>query len=367
MKFTVSKDTLLIAVNTALKGIAASSRLPILSGILLSAKEPYLTLQSTDLEISIQDKIQALIEEEGACVVPGKVFAQIIKSLPDANITFTLEDTVLLIDCERAHFKLNTMSADDFEEFPSYEINTSVQLPSQLLLDMVSKVKKAASTDKNRAILNGILLTVENNTVRLVATDSYRLAIADTNVETSSLESNFELIIPSNVFYDALSLAGEKEDVLIGETSNQIVFTFKNTVYIARKIEGNFPNYKQLIPEESATKLSVSNNDLVDALHRVSVMAGQATPVKFSIDAQNQTLTLYAQTPDQGGAKESIPAEIEGENMDIAFNYSYVQDGLSYKDSESLDLELQSSLRPGIFKSYGAINYLYLVMPVRIN
>ena len=367
MKFTASKESLLNAVNIALKGIASSSRLPILSGILLTAKDAYLDLQSTDLEISVQNKIQALVEEEGACVVPGKVFANIIKTLPDASVTCTLEDSVLEIICDRSTFKLNTMSADDFEEFPSYELENSVELPAELLLSMVNRVKKAASTDKNRAILNGILLTVENNTIRLVATDSYRLAIADTQVETSSLEGSFELIIPSNVFYDALSLVDEGEKITIGESSNQIIFTFKNMVYIARKIEGNFPNYKQLLPKENSCKLTLKTDELIDALRRVSVMAAQATPVKFSISTENKNLTLYSKTPDQGGAQETIPAQIEGDDIDIAFNYHYVQDGLQYKDADTIDLELQSSLRPGIFKSYSNINYLYLVMPVRMN
>ena len=367
MKFTVSKESLSNAVTIALKGIASSSRLPILSGILLTAQDAYLDLQSTNLEISVQNKVQALVEEAGACVVPGKIFAQIVKTLPDASVTCTLEDSVLEIVCDRSTFKLNIMPAADFEEFPSYELETSVKLPAETLLTMVNRVKKAASTDKNRVILNGILLTVDNNMVRLVATDSYRLAIADTQVETSSLEGSFELIIPSNVFYDALSLVDEGEEITIGESSNQIIFTFKNMVYVARKIEGNFPNYKQLLPKENSCKLKLKTDELTDALRRVSVMAGQATPIKFSINTKDKSLTLYSKTPDQGGAQETIPAEIKGEDMDIAFNYHYVQDGLQYKDAETIDLELQSSLRPGIFKSYAKINYLYLVMPVRMN
>lgn len=368
MKFTANKESLNTAVATALKGIAPTSRLPILSGILLTAEDGMLELQSTNLEISIQHKIPALVEEPGQIVVSGKVFSQIIKSLPDAAVNCELDGSTMHITCERSSFKLSTMNPKDFEDFPKYELERSVELPSELLLNMVNRVRKAASTDKNRAILTGVLLNVENNTIRLVSTDSYRLAIADTQVETSTLEGVFELIIPSNVFYDALSLAAENDKVLIGETDNQVVFIFGNTVYVSRKIEGNFPNYKQLLPTENTTSIRVNASDLVDALKRVSIMAAAASPVKFSIDAENESLTLFSKTPDQGGAEETISAKVTGESMDIALNYHYVLDGLGnpHEDDE-VDLELQASLRPGIFKFYGPVNYLYLIMPVRMN
>lgn len=369
MKFTANKESLNTAVSTALKGIAATSRLPILSGILLTAENGSLEFQSTNLEISIQDKIPALIEEPGQIVVSGKVFSQIIKALPDAAVNCELDGTTLHITCERSSFKLSTMDPKDFEDFPKYELERSIELPSEILLAMVNRVRKAASTDKNRAILNGILLSVENNTIRLVATDSYRLAVAESKVETSTLEGNFELIIPSHVFYDALSLAAENEKVLIGETDNQIVFTFGNTVYVSRKIEGNFPNYKQLLPKETTTTVKLKAQALADALKRVSIMAASASPVKFSVNADDGSVTLFAKTPDQGGAQEVLPADVIGESMDIALNYHYVLDGIgtSYGEDDVIDLELQASLRPGIFKSYGKIDYLYLVMPVRMS
>lgn len=369
MKFTANADSLVSAVTVALKGIATASRIPILSGILLKAHEGILEFRTTDLEIAISHKIAALIEEPGEIVVPGKVFSQIVKSLPSAPVSFSLEGKVLKITCERSSFQLNTMDAQDFESFPAIELSRSIELPPDQLRMMVDRVRKAASTDKNRAILNGILLSVENNKVRLVATDSYRLAVADSSVETSSLNEVFELIIPSHVFYDALSLCPDKERISIGETDNQVVFTFSNTVYVSRKIEGNFPNYKQLLPKESTTTVTLKSLELTEALKRVSVMAAQASPVKFTVDADTGTVTLFSTTPDQGGATEVIPADITGESVDIAFNYHYVQDGLmpGKDENDTVDLELQSALRPGIFKSYGAVDYLYLVMPVRMN
>lgn len=369
MKFTANKESLNSAISIALKGIAANSRLPILSGILLSAESGQLCFQSTNLEISIQHRIPALIEEPGTIVVPGKIFSQIVSSLPDAAVTCELEGNTLHINCERSNFKLHTMNPQDFSEFPSYSINRSLELPVETLLNMVNKVRKAASTDKNRAILNGILMSIENNSIRLVATDSYRLAVADSKVETSSIDSLFELIIPSTVLYDALSLADKKGKICINEADNQVVFTFGNTVYVSRKIEGVFPNYKQLLPSEAATTVKMNALELADALRRVSVMAAAASPVKFSVDADGKVLTLFANTPDQGGAEENVPVEVRGETLDIAFNYHYVLDGIGNPkdEEETIDLELQSSLKPGIFKSYGVIDYLYLIMPVRMS
>ena len=369
MRFTANKESLNNAVTVALKGIAASSRLPILSGILLTAQDGKLEFQSTNLELSVQHKIPALIEEPGQIVVPAKVFAQIIKNLPDAAVNCNLNGTSLEIKCERSHFKLNTMSPQDFEDFPKYELERFIELPADILLTMVNRVRKAASSDKNRAILNGILMSVENNTVRLVATDSYRLAIADTTVATSSISDLFELIVPSAVFYDVLSLVAEGENLMIGEAANQLVFTFGNTVYVSRKIEGNFPNYKSLLPSEAASTIKMNASELAAALRRVSVMAASTTPVKLSVDPEAQAVSLITTTPEQGGAEESLPSEVSGEAMDIAFNYHYVLDGLGNPkdEEEELFLELQNPLRPGVFKSYGKINYLYLIMPVRIS
>lgn len=369
MKFTANKESLLIAVTCALKGISGNSRLPILSGILLTAEEGFLELQSTDLEISIQHKIPALIEEPGKIVVPGKVFLNIIKDLPDAAVNCSLEPGGLKITCERSQFKLHTMDPKDFEDFPHYELQRSVELPVDVLATMVSKVAKAASSDKTRAVLNGILLSLENNTIRLVATDSYRLAVADSKVETSSIDELFEIIVPSQVLKDVLSLPSPNGKIVLGETNNQIVFMSGNTVYVSRKIEGRFPNYRQLLPKETVTCVHMNALDLTQALRRVSIMAANASPVKFTVQADQNNITLYSTTPDQGGAEEYFPAEVEGESMEIAFNHRYVLDGFAdYKNEDDvIDLELQSSLKPGIFKSYGTVDYLYLVMPVRMN
>lgn len=369
MKFTANKESLLTAVTCALKGISGNSRLPILSGILLNAQDGALELQATDLEISIQHKIPALIEEPGQTVVPGKVFLNIIKDLPDAAVKCSLESNLLKIQCERSRFKLHTMDPRDFEDFPRYELERSVELPVDILSTMVSKVIKAASTDKTRAILNGVLLSLENNTIRLVATDSYRLAVADSKVETSSIDELFELIIPSQVLKDVLSLPHTNEKIMLGEADNQIVFISGHTVYVSRKIEGNFPKYRQLLPQEITTRVRMNALELTQALRRVSIMATNSSPVKFTVQADQNNVTLFSATPDQGGAEEYFPAEIEGENIEIAFNHRYVLDGFAdYKSEDDIiELELQSSLKPGVFKSYGVIDYLYLVMPVRMS
>ncbi|MGI6754479.1 MAG: DNA polymerase III subunit beta [Atopobiaceae bacterium] len=366
MRFKVSQTALERALGIVIKGMGTTSTLPILSGILIKAYEGTLEFQSTNLNISIRHSIAADVEEPGETVVSGKVLASIVKTLPDAVVSFKVDDRTCTLSCEKSRFKLNTLAAADFPEFPQYALENSVELPCDLLSKMVDKVYKVTSKDTSRPILSGVLLTVENNVIRLVATDSYRLAVCDSTTATSTTEP-FTAIVAGATFHDVLSIPSNTDTITVGLTDTQVVFTFDNTTYVARRIEGNFPNYKQLLPKGCSTTVTIDTAQLSSALKRVSTIALANPSVRFDIDADGSLMELSASSPDQGESTEAINVDVEGQSMSIALNYHYVFDCVNAATGEkTIALELQSSMQPAIFKSYATINYLYLLMPVRM-
>ncbi|MCC6102331.1 MAG: DNA polymerase III subunit beta [Olegusella sp.] len=366
MKFSVSQSSLNLALSIVGKGLATNSTIPILSGIYLKAADGTIELQTTDLNISIRHKIPANVEEPGITVVSGKLLTNIVKTLPDAAVTFESTPHNIAIHCERSSFKLTTLEAEDFPEFPSLALDRSIELPSKTLSQMISKVYRVTSKDNSRPILQGIQLTVENNTMRLVATDSYRLAVCDTHTDTDSKEP-FSVIVPGGTFHEVLSLPSMTEKILIGTTDSQVAFVFNNTTFISRRVEGNFPNYRQLLSSNCKTSVKFEAGLLAPALKRVSVIAAANPAVKFIINVNDATMTLEAFAPDQGASSETLSVEVEGEDITIALNHRYVADCLAaVSDTDKLTLELEGPMRPGVFKSYGDINYLYLLMPVRL-
>ncbi|MBP3885324.1 MAG: DNA polymerase III subunit beta [Olsenella sp.] len=367
MKFTVSQSALSEALAVVTKGMASNSTLAILSGIYIKAEDGMLVFQTTNLTISIRHRIAANVEEPGETVVSGKILSNIVKTLPDAAVEFEGGERVVSITCDKSTFRLNTLDPRDFPEFPQFALEQTIELPSALLSELVDKVYKVTSKDSSRPVLAGVLLTVEENTIRLVATDSFRMAVADSNVETSTLDGTFTTIVPGNTFHDVLTLPSMTETVLIGTTDSQVVFVFGNTTYIARKIDGQFPNYRQVIPPSCNTTVEIDLPQFAAALKRVSVIALSNPSVRFDIDADGKVMKLSASSPDQGESTETIPVEVTGEGMSIALNYHYIFDCVNAASGEDkITLELQSTMQPGIFKSYSKINYLYLLMPVRI-
>ena len=367
MKFTVSQSSLAKAIAVVSKGIGAQSTLPVLGGVFLRAEAGSIEFQTTNTTISIRHSIAANVEEEGATVVSGKILGNVVKTLPDAAVTFEDTGGYMSISCEKSNFRLMTLNANDFPEFPEIETEQQVELPSGILSSMVDKVYKVTSKDTSRPILAGVLLTVENNTIRLVATDSYRLAVCDTNTETSSADAPFEVIVPGGTFHEVLSLPSMTDQLVIGLAASQIVFSFGNTTYVSRRIEGNFPNFRQLLPTQCNTSVRIDAGGLAQALRRVSVIAASNPSVRFDIDADGSLLKLSASSPDQGESSELIDVEVEGGSMSIALNYHYVLDCVSASaQDKDVSFELLSSMQPAVFKSYASINYLYLLMPVRM-
>lgn len=367
MNFVVSQESLADALAIVSKGVASASTLPILSGVLIKAQDGVLEFQTSNFTINIRHRIAARVDEPGEIVLPCKMLTNIAKTLPDAAVRFETAERQVLISCEKSSFRLNALDPVDFPDFPAYAIEASVELPVGVLSDMVTRVWRVTSNDKARPILGGIHMRVENNTIRLVATDSYRLAVCDTQVETSSLEGSFELNIPASAMNDGLSIMSSSPSIVIGATDSQVVFESGNTCYVSRRLEGVYPNYRQLLPDSCVTTVKIDADALSAALKRVAVVATTSPTVKFDIDTDAGTLSLSTLSSDQDAATETLDVEAEGESGAIAFNYHYISDCLNVlgHDKEVV-LELKSYSGAGVFKSYDRVNYLYLVMPMRL-
>ena len=366
MKFTVSQSSLMKALTVVSKGMGGNSTLPVLSGVYLRAAEGTLELQTNNLSISIRHLVPANVEEEGAAVVSGKVLTNIVKTLPDAAITVEDEDRMVKISCVKSTFLLNTLKTSDWPEFPEIEPERTIELPSELLGRMVDKVYRVTSKETTRQYLQGIQLTVEDNTISMVATDTIRLAVCDSSAEAAAGEP-FCAEIGGQVLHDVLAMPSMTDTISIGTAEKQAVFSFGTTTFVTRLLEGNFPSWRQLVSSTCSTAVTLDVAEFSAALKRVSVIAQQNASIRFDVDADGGLMRLSARSPEQGESSETIACEVEGQSLAIGFNYHFVFDCVNaVSDAETVRLELQGATQPGIFKSNGKVNYLYLLMPIRL-
>jgi DNA polymerase III subunit beta len=369
MKLSIERGALLDSLSVVTKALSARTTLPILSGILLSvSKTDGVTLQATDLEISIRDIVAADVEGEGSVVVPGRLLTDVVRKMPDAAIHLeTSSADRITVSCrsEKAgviSFDLRTLPADDFPRFPEVEAKQSVDIPTALMSSIVRQVSKAVSRDEARPILTGVLLVMDDSEIRMVATDSYRLAIRSAALE-APVEQRIEVVVPGKALEEISKIAGGAGMVSMGVSDNQIVFTVGETTYVTRRIEGTFPNYRQLVPPDGETRMTVDRMELLEAVQRVSLLAQHNAPLRLKIN--DSTLTLSATTQDVGEATEDLMATTEGAPLEIAFNHVFLLDGVTSSDDEKLSFIATSPLKPGVFKGGKNDEFTYLIMPVR--
>lgn len=365
MKFSINKSELLNALNVVQKGTSTRSTLPALSGILVDAHGDELTFQATDLELSIQYDSVALVEEPGRAVLPGKLFVDIIKNLPDMAVTVEVSDEGAVISCDTSTFRIKALKAEDFPAFPHVDVSQKIEVPFDTFASMVRRVAKVVSKDEARAIITGVLVTLEGGVLRMVATDSYRLAVTQADVPQESAQ-DFSAVISGSFLQDIAQLPRTDDPITLALAQNQIVITYQSTMFINRRIEGNYPDYKQLLPSDYVTRATVSTSALQSAVRRAKLVGPTGAAVRISIDADGQVLTLTATAHDVGSTTETVPVTCDGESGEIAFNCSYVEDGLKSVETDEVYLDVQSSTKPGILRSVGGEDFLYLIMPVRI-
>ena len=360
MKFTISKDGVSKAISIVSKALAPKSSVAALGGIHVIAKDGKVTFETTDLTTSIRHVASAVVEEEGEAVVSGIVLPKLVKTLPDAAITFETSGTGVMLTCQRSRTRLNTLDPKEFPEFPTVDPDESVELPCDVLGELVRMAAKSVSKDDSRPILKGIMVEVKNDVLRLVSTDSYRLVVGDAPIPAEGV--SFKAIIPGDVISDVMGSVGDTGDVSIGTTLNQVSMGYGDTTYVTRRISGSFPDYRQLLPKSNNVRATIDSDDLRAAIKRASVVATDNPAIR--IDVSEGTVVLSATSQRDGQLVEEVAADTDGK-VAIALNAKFLTDCMAPVDGDVV-AEFKDSVSPAVFKSYGEVNYLCLLMPVRM-
>jgi len=368
MRITCSKELLLENLQSALKTVSTKSTMPVLSGIRIEVKgEGKVELASTDMELSLRLLMEAAADGTGAMVVPGRLMTDVVRSLPAGDVTMEMDEKeqVLEIKCGTADFRLNCLPAADFPRLPEMQEDGSFEIDSAPLVSTISTVARAASRDETRPVLTGILAKFSKEKLKMVATDSYRLSVREAKA-SSTLKEKKEIIVPRASLEELARIcvqAGE-ERVSVGIMDGQVIFSAGNVVLTSRLIEGQFPNYQQLLPDEFKHEISMDREELLEAVGRISLMAQKNAPLRLKFAAGE--LTISAQTPQVGEARETMPAAFQGEEIEIGFNPEFLREGIDSVSEEQVALRIISPLRPGLIKGKED-DFLYLIMPVRLT
>jgi DNA polymerase-3 subunit beta len=365
MKIFCSKDALLTGVNTVQKAVSAKNTLPILQGVLIKAEQQALQFTATDLEMGICCSVPVQIIEEGITVVPFKLFAEIVRKLPDTNITLEERDNTIIISYHLSEIILNGYDPEEFPLLPELSEPISFTLPSTMFKNMIRSTIFACAIEESRPVFNGILLQIDGFNIRLIATDTHRLAYSIAEISNPE-ELDFSGIIPAKTLLEISRLLRDEDDTLtISISDNQVVFNFGSIYVVSRLIEGVFPNYKQVIPQTCETKLHLSVKNFLETVERASLLSQNINGVNIiRLKVENNELKID-QTSEFGKIVEQINIEQEGKDILIAFNAKFLTDALKVLSCEQIIFELSGPYSPGVIRPADDPNYLYLVLPVR--
>ena len=363
MKIVCSRDELGAKLAVVARAVSTRTTVQILSGILLRAEAGELHVAATDMELSVRTSIEAQVEGEGAVVVPGRLLLDIARGLPESEVAIEhREDEGLVrITCGPSDYRLNTYSAADFPRLPSVEGVQLHDVDRPRLLEAVTRVQRSASRDESRPVLTGILLRFEPGRIVAAATDSYRLSVRETSVEGDLPE--LEAIVPARALVELSRIAVGEGGLELGIHENQVLFGADGVWLATRRIDGQFPNYKQLLPEKFEHELTLPRVELLEVVRRTSVLAQRNSPLRLRF-AEGE-LTVSARTQDVGEASESMPVGYSGEPLEIGFNADFLRDGLESVAGDEFVLKLISPLRPAVMTSEDA-DFTYLIMPIRL-
>lgn len=364
LRLTVDRTVLADALGTVGRAVSTRSIIPALSGIQLLAETGALTLTATDGDISIRSKLQAEVESGGLVVVPGRLLADVVRQMPQGDVTIVVDGTQLSLQCGSASFILRLLAPDDFPEIQPVQ-GSAVTLPVSEFTETIEQVARSASRDETRPHLTGILLTVDGAELRSVATDSYRLAVRTTKIDPP-ISEQISANVPARALQEATRIADGHKTIAMTLSDRQIAFEAGETLLVSRLIEGQFPDFEQLLPDSYEHVLEVDVAELLDAVKRVSLLAQRNTPLKVALSEGE--LEVSAQTTDVGEAREVLPApDFSGDPLEIGFNPDYLRDGLDSAHTERAKFKLISAFRPGLIVAGDEEEFLYLVMPIRLN
>ena len=362
MKIRIERDAFADVVGWVLRSVGSRATLPVLGGILIDAEGDQMRLSGTDLEISGAASVTAGIEEGGRVLLPGRVLGDIARALPEGTVNLVADGGQGKITCGSAEFVLRTLPVEDFPEIASPAGETGT-VDAKLFATAVNQVTKASSHDEARPILTGVLLEVEAKKVTLVATDSYRLAVRE--MEWSGPKGGTRRVVPARALLEAVRAAEGEGEVQVAIGESQVGVTSGGRTLTTRLIEGEFPNWRQLIPAEQPNALVISREAFLEAVKRVGILAQQGSPVRLELAEGG--VKLASGTQDLGEATEHVAGTYEGEPTTVAFNPAYLADGLGVCVGADVRLALRDGLKPALLGAAEADGFTYLLMPVRIS
>jgi DNA polymerase III subunit beta len=363
LKITVPKDELVQALGVVSRAVSSRTSVQILSGILLEASASELRVAATDMELSLRATIAAQIDGDGSIVLPGKTLVDIARLLPSDEVTIEHRpsESVVHVTAGSASYTLHTYNPEDFPRLPDVTSVQTFPVERESLLETIQRVARAASRDESRPVLTGILVQFAGGTLTMAATDSYRLAVKET--ELSSKAPDLEAIVPGRALTELARIASAGDSIDVGVHENQVVFGTEGIWLTTRRIDGQFPNYRQLLPEQFEHELTLPRTELLEVVRRASVMIQRATPLQLRF-AEGE-ITVIARTHEVGESQESMPAPYSGETLEIGFNADFLREGLESVDGDDIRFKLISPLRPAVLQGDGD-EFTYLVMPIRL-
>lgn len=361
MKFALAKQVLLDGLNKVTGAVSTRPTMPILSNVLLSAQDGELQLMTTNMELTIMTKVPCMVEQAGAITLPAKKLQSIIRELRDGEVVIEVKDTVATLVCNRARFRLNGLSADEFPGLPSFREVREFKVPQAMLNKGFRYTEFAIANDGLRYVLNGIYTCFQDGKLTLVATDGRRLALFENELEFPESQQTC-IDIPSRAVAELHRLLSDAGDVMVRITTNQAAFDFGDTLLITKLIDGNYPNYRQVIPNHYNERIALPAPELHETVRRVSLLSEKANIISFQFIPG--CMRVQSSVKNMGEANEEMPIDYDGRELSIAFNADYVQAPLKAVGDSEVYLDLIDSSSPGVMRV--ADEFLYVLMPIHV-
>jgi len=364
MKFSATKEKLLEGLQQVQNVVSTRTTLPILSNVLLQAKEGAVHLTTTDLDVGVRGSFEANVDKVGATTLPARRLFTIIRELPSSEIAIEVDGkNAASIRSGQSFFKILGLPEEEFPPLPKFENAKVVTMRQKDLYDGLRKTAYAISTDETRYVLNGVLFSFKENKLTLVATDGRRLAMLDIELEFPRSHEG-EIIVPTKAVTELQRLLKDDGEVKISVGSGQIAFDLNNTLLVSKLIEGNYPNYKQVIPSEAKERVTLERETFLNSLRRVSLLASdKSNSIKLNFSKNNIEIT--ANTPEVGEARESLPVAYKGRDFSIAFNPEFLMAPLRNLTEDEVFFDLIDEMSPGVLKIHTP--FLYVLMPMRVS
>ncbi|BAU42554.1 DNA polymerase III subunit beta [Leptolyngbya sp. O-77] len=382
MKFICPQSELNAHLSLVSRAVPSNPSHPVLANVLIHADEDKqeISLTGFDLSLGVQTSFAAQVQEGGLLTLPAKLLSDIVSRLPNEEITLSTEadSSLATLTSALGRYQVQGLDATEYPELPTVETGEAVYLPVEQLIDGLRGALFAASTDETKQVLTGVHMAVAANEMEFAATDGHRLSVVNTvksemagEGDDAETEVAFDVTVPGKALRELermLQLHPAGEAIALRFDQGQLLFQWDNQRLTSRLLEGQYPNYRQLIPRQFSRQMTVERKLLIGALERISVLADKKNNiVKFSLDTAGQEVVISVDAPDVGSGREALPAQISGDSLDIAFNVRYLLEGLKVLNTSEVQMQCNTATSPAILTPLGGLKMTYLVMPIQIR